>query len=71
MRRKRPVTYKGRKIRYARLKAGIGSQKELAKRAGIAPCIISDLERGRRPLSPDWGNRIAEVTGVYAKDLVE
>ncbi len=42
------VIYGGIQMRNARLKAGIGSQKELADRAGISPNIISDLERGQR-----------------------
>jgi|GEM_PF-5490841 len=42
------VIYGGKQMRTARLKAGIGSQKELADRTGIAPNIISDLERGVR-----------------------
>lgn len=70
MRRKSQV-YSGGKMRHARLKAGIGSQKELSDRTGISPSIISDLERGKRSMSPNWANRIAEAVGVYTKDLVE
>lgn len=71
MREKSQVIYGGRKIRAARLKAGIGSQKELADRTGIAPNIISDLERGQRSMSPTWAKRIAEAVGVYVTDLTE
>lgn len=65
------VIYGGRKLRDARLKAGIGSQKELAARTGIAPNIISDLERGRRLMSPTWAKRIAEVVEAYSSDQTE
>lgn len=65
------VIYSGQKMRDARRKAGIWSQKELADRAGIAPNIISDLERGQRSLNATWANRIAEAIGIYAKDLIK
>ena len=65
------MIYDGRKMRDARLKAGIGTQKELADRTGIAPNIISDLERGQRSMSPTWAKRIAEAIGVYLTDLTE
>jgi len=58
-------------MRDARLKAGIGSQKELANRTGIAPNIISDLERGQRSMSPTWAKLIAEAVGVYSTDIME
>ncbi|MDI6880621.1 MAG: helix-turn-helix transcriptional regulator [Desulfitobacteriaceae bacterium] len=53
-----------RNLRKARLNANIWTQKELAVRTGIAPSIISDLERGRRAMSPQWAVKIAEVVGV-------
>lgn len=65
------VTYSGEKMRDARRKAGIWSQKELAMRTGIAPNIISDLERGQRSMSPTWAKRIAEAVGIYLTDLTE
>jgi len=65
------LVYSGRKMRDARRKAGIWSQKELANRTGIAPNIISDLERGQRSMSPTWAKRIAEAVGVYTTDLTE
>ena len=65
------VIYSGKKMKDARRKAGIWSQKELAMRTGIAPNIISDLERGQRSMSPTWAKRIAEAVGVYATDLTE
>ncbi|TGE31885.1 helix-turn-helix transcriptional regulator [Desulfosporosinus sp. Sb-LF] len=63
------VIYAGRTMRDARLKAGIGSQRELADRTGIAPSIISDLERGRRSMSPNWSKRISEALSAYSTDL--
>jgi len=63
------VIYGGRQMRAARLKAGIGSQKELAERTGIAPNIISDLERGQRLMSPSWSDRICEAINNYSMDL--
>ncbi|TGE31357.1 helix-turn-helix transcriptional regulator [Desulfosporosinus sp. Sb-LF] len=65
------VTYAGQKTREARLKATIGSQKELAEKAGIAASIISDLERGKRPMSPTWARRIVGVVGVGWADLMD
>jgi len=63
------VIYSGRTMRASRLKAGIGSQKELADMTGIAPNIISDLERGQREMSPNWEKRITEAFGVYSTDF--
>lgn len=57
------VVYHGKKIRRARLRAGIATQKELAEVTDISPTIISDLERGRRPMTPAWAMRIAEAVG--------
>lgn len=71
MSRRSPVIYMGQKIRSARLKAGIGTQKELAEKTGISANIISDLERGKRQMSPAWARRIAEIVGGYWGDLIE
>lgn len=65
------VYYKGKRLRLARLTAEIWTQKELAERTGIAPCIISDLERGARPLSPAWAMRIAEAVGMDYRELLD
>lgn len=65
------VIYAGNKVRDSRLKAGIGTQKELAERTGINPNIISDLERGRRPITPAWAMRIAEAVGKEYEDLLK
>lgn len=63
--------YGGWKIRKARLHAAIGTQKELARRTGLSPTIISDLERGRRVLTPAWAMRIAEAVGTEWQELIE
>ncbi|WP_088228866.1 helix-turn-helix transcriptional regulator [Desulfosporosinus sp. FKB] len=63
MSEKKEAVYHGQKLRQARLKAAIGSQKELAEKTGIPANIISDLERGKRRMSPSWARRIAEVLG--------
>lgn len=68
MSKKGQIIYGGSQMRTARLKAGIGSQKELADRVGIAPSIISDLERGQRSMSPSWSDRISEVINNYSTD---
>lgn len=64
------VTYGGNKLRKLRLRAEIATQKELAERTGIAPSIISDLERGRREMNPSWAMRIAEAVGTSWEELV-
>ena len=71
MSRRSQVIYRGQKIRNARLKAGIGTQKELAEKTGISANIISDLERGKRLMSPTWARRIAEIVGGNWGDLIE
>ncbi len=63
--------YGGWKVREARLQATIGTQKELAILTGLAPNIISDLERGRRNMSPTWAMRIAEAVGVKYESLLD
>jgi transcriptional regulator with XRE-family HTH domain len=68
---KEKTIYGGWKVREARLQAAIGTQKELARRTGLAPNIISDLERGRRSMSPNWAMRIAEVVGVKYESLLD
>lgn len=60
------VIYGGQQMRKARLKAGIGSQKELADRTGIRPNIISDLERGQRMMSEKWSGLISEAIATYS-----
>lgn len=71
MEKNHQMSYGGQKMRDARRKAGIWSQKELADRTGIAANIISDLERGQRSMSPTWARRIAEEIGILSADLME
>ncbi len=64
--------YYGRRIlKKARMKAEVWTQKELAQRTGIAPSIISDLECGRRMMSPKWALQIAEVLEVEWGTLLD
>ena len=60
-----------KKVRSLRLRAEIVTQTELSKRTGIAQCIISDLERGRRELNPTWAMLIAEAVGTSWETLLE
>ena len=71
MSKKNKVSYSGQKIRRARLKAAIGTQKELAEKTGIPANIISDLERGKRQISPTWAKRIAEAVGGTWTDFID
>lgn len=71
MNERRQVIYAGQKIRKARLKAAIGTQKELAEKTGISANIISDLERGKRKISPTWAKRIADAVGCHWTDFNE
>jgi len=45
------------------------SVRDLAKRAGLSPAFISDIELGRRYPSADALVNIAHVLGVSADDL--
>lgn len=65
------IIYAGQKLRKARLEAAIGTQKELAEKAGIAANIISDLERGKRKITPTWAKRIAETVGGNWTDFID
>ncbi|KLU66107.1 helix-turn-helix domain protein [Desulfosporosinus acididurans] len=71
MSKQKQVVYYGQKLRKARLKAAIGTQKELAEKTGISANIISDLERGKRRMSPSWARRIAEVLGGEWTDYMD
>ena len=65
------VYYGGRLLKKARMNAEVWTQKELAQRTGIAPSIISDLECGRRMMSPKWALQIAEVLEVEWGTLLD
>jgi len=71
LRERSHVIYAGQRIRKARLEAAIGTQKELAEKTGIPANIISDLERGKRKMSPTWAKRIAEAVGGNWTDFME
>jgi plasmid maintenance system antidote protein VapI len=58
------------KLRTARFKAAIGTQRELSQITGISSNIISDLERGRRKMTPSWAMRFAEAIGGDWKDYL-
>lgn len=60
----------GSKLRSLRLRAEIATQVEMSRRTGIAQCIISDLERGRRQLNPTWAKLIAEAVGTSWETLL-
>lgn len=47
----------------ARLKAGL-TQGQLAKKLGIRQNMVSDYERGRRPLSPSMAKRFSSVLRI-------
>lgn len=57
-------------VRWARLRAGITTQRQLSRLTGIHPSIINDLERGRRAINPKWAIQIAKVTGRDWKELM-
>jgi transcriptional regulator with XRE-family HTH domain len=52
----------------ARLKAGL-TQGQLAKKLGIRQNMVSDYERGRRPLSPAMAARFGAVLHVKKSRL--
>jgi DNA-binding XRE family transcriptional regulator len=52
-----------------RLKAGFAKQKEFAKRTGICPSVICEIESGKRFLSSLYALRIAEVLECKLDDL--
>ena len=49
----------------ARLKANL-TQARLAEKLGIRQNMISDYERGKRRLSPEMAERIAEILDIKA-----
>jgi ribosome-binding protein aMBF1 (putative translation factor) len=52
----------------ARLKAGL-TQGQLAKKLGTRQNMVSDYERGRRPLSPAMASRFSAVLPVKKSHL--
>lgn len=49
-----------------RLKAGL-KQYELAQLLGMSPTIVCDLERGRRPVTPQIEKQIVEAISKAKK----
>src|SRR5690349_20023968 len=47
------------------------SQREVAVRAGIAQSTISQIERGKRPLTGYYAKRIAPILNLHAINSVE
>ena len=43
------------------------AQYELAQRLGVPQTVVCDLERGRRPVTPEWERRILRVINEKAK----
>jgi transcriptional regulator with XRE-family HTH domain len=56
-------------IRATRVKAGIKAAT-LARRSGISPSHLSNVERGRRKVSPEAAHRIAATLTAAAGDPV-
>jgi len=52
-----------------RLKAGL-KQYELAQLLGVPATIVCDLERGRRPITPEIEKQIAEAISKAKKENV-
>lgn len=56
-------------LRSLRLQAKM-TQVELSKRTGVAQCVISDLEHGRREFTWGWARQIARSMGMSAAELM-
>jgi transcriptional regulator with XRE-family HTH domain len=54
------VSNTGIEVKIARLRAGV-KQYQLAGMLGIGVSQLSEMETGRRPVSPDMAERIKEV----------
>ncbi|UCE20585.1 MAG: helix-turn-helix transcriptional regulator [Gemmatimonadota bacterium] len=53
----------------ARLKAGL-KQADVARKLGIRQNMVSDYERGKRPLSPTMAKRFSRVLKVKEERLL-
>ena len=53
----------------ARLKAGL-KQADVARKLGIRQNMVSDYERGKRPLSPAMAKRFSKVLRVKEERLI-
>jgi ribosome-binding protein aMBF1 (putative translation factor) len=52
-----------------RLKAGL-TQADVARKLGIRQNMVSDYERGKRPLSPSMAKRFSKVLKVKEERLI-
>jgi transcriptional regulator with XRE-family HTH domain len=59
----------GKKLREARLTAGV-SQERLAELAGLHRTYVSSVERGRRNISIENIERLAEALGIEMAGLM-
>ena len=60
----------GENIKLRRIKEGI-KQQDLAELAGITASMLSQIERGKKPLSPQTGCAIAQALHCSVYDLVK
>jgi transcriptional regulator with XRE-family HTH domain len=58
------------KLEKLRLEKGL-SQRALAKRSGVAPATVYELENGRRKPNPSTLRKLAEALEVEVKELME
>ncbi len=59
----------GENIKLRRIKAGI-KQQDLAEQAGITASMLSQIERGKKPLSLQTQYYIAKALHCSEKDLI-
>jgi addiction module HigA family antidote len=64
-----PDAHPGRILRGFRVREDI-TQEELAKRLGIAQTRVSELESGKRPISRNMAQRLADVFHTSPKVFV-
>ena len=60
----------GENIKLRRIKEGI-KQQDLAEQAGITASMLSQIERGKKPLSPQTGCVIAQALQCSVYDLMK
>ena len=60
----------GDNIKLRRIKEGI-KQQDLAELAGITASLLSQIERGKKPLTPQTGCAIAQVLRCSVYDLIK
>lgn len=55
-------------LREIRIKRGL-SNLQLARVTGIAPCFITNIEKGRQYVYPGWKRRLSEALNVSISEL--